>query len=158
MLKLKLQYFDFLMQIAISLEKTLMLEKIEGRKRRGWQRMKWLDGHHWLDGNEFQQALGDGKGQESLVCCSPWCHKETWLSNWTTVRSWNRFLKISNYLKTCSTRIPGAQSASLHTELPQSVLKVNSCNFTGFSLCRGRWEMPLLLFSLWQVFLASPNL
>ena len=43
MLKLKLQYFDHLMQRADSLEKTLMLGKIEGRKRRGQQRMKWLD-------------------------------------------------------------------------------------------------------------------
>ena len=44
MLKLKLQYFGHLMQRADSLEKTLMLEKIEGRRRRGRQRMRWLDG------------------------------------------------------------------------------------------------------------------
>ena len=44
MLKLKLQYFGHLMQIATSLEKTLMLGKIEGKRRRGRQRMKWLDG------------------------------------------------------------------------------------------------------------------
>jgi len=44
MLKLKLQYFSHLMQRAHSLEKTLMLEKIEGRRRRGRQRMRWLDG------------------------------------------------------------------------------------------------------------------
>ena len=44
MLKLKLQYFDHLMRRADSLEKTLMLGKIEGRRRRGRQRMKWLDG------------------------------------------------------------------------------------------------------------------
>ena len=44
MLKLKLQYFGYLMQRADSLEKTLMLGKIEGRRRRGHQRMKWLDG------------------------------------------------------------------------------------------------------------------
>ena len=44
MLKLKLQHFDHLMQRANSLEKTLMLEKIKGRVRRGWQRMRWLDG------------------------------------------------------------------------------------------------------------------
>ena len=43
-LMLKLQYFGHLMRGADSLEKTLMLEKIEGRKRRGWQRMRWLDG------------------------------------------------------------------------------------------------------------------
>ena len=44
MLKLKVQYFDHLMQRAYSLEKTLMLEKIEGGRRRGQQRMGWLDG------------------------------------------------------------------------------------------------------------------
>ena len=44
MLKLKLQYFGHLMQRTVSLEKTLMLRKIEGRRRRGWQRMRWLDG------------------------------------------------------------------------------------------------------------------
>ena len=44
MLKLKLQYFDLLMRRTDSLEKTLMLGKIEGRRRRGRQRMRWLDG------------------------------------------------------------------------------------------------------------------
>ena len=44
MLKLKLQYFGYLMQRADSFEKTLMLGKIEGRRRRGRQRMRWLDG------------------------------------------------------------------------------------------------------------------
>ena len=44
MLKLKLQYFGHLMRRADSLEKTLMLGKIEGRRRRGWQKMRWLDG------------------------------------------------------------------------------------------------------------------
>ena len=49
-LKLKLQYFGHLMQRADSLEKTLMLEKIEGRRRRGRQRMRWLDGiTNWMD-------------------------------------------------------------------------------------------------------------
>ena len=44
MLKLKLQYFDYLMRRADSFQKTLRLGKIEGRRRRGWQRMRWLDG------------------------------------------------------------------------------------------------------------------
>ena len=52
MLKLKLQYFGHLMQRTDPLEKTLMLEKIEGRRRRGQQRMEWL-GHHQLNGHEF---------------------------------------------------------------------------------------------------------
>ena len=48
MLKLKLQYFGHLMRRTDSLEKTLMLGKIEGRNRRGWQRMRWLDGIYWV--------------------------------------------------------------------------------------------------------------
>ena len=73
MLKLKLQYFGHLMQITDSLEKNLMLGKTEARRRRGQQRMRW---HHQLNGHEFEQALRDGEGQESLVCCSPWGPKE----------------------------------------------------------------------------------
>jgi len=50
MLKLKLQYFGHLMQRTNTLEKTLMLGKMEGRRRRGWQRMRWLDGiTNWID-------------------------------------------------------------------------------------------------------------
>ena len=63
MLKLKLQCFGHLMQIANSLEKTLMLGKIESRKRRGQQRMRCLDGFTNLMNIEFEQALGVGDGQ-----------------------------------------------------------------------------------------------
>ena len=73
MLKLKLQYFGHLMRRADSLGKTLMLGKIEGRSRKGWQR--WLDGITG-NGHEFEQTLGAGDGQAGLVCCSPWDHKE----------------------------------------------------------------------------------
>ena len=84
MLKVKLQYFGHLMWRTNSLEKTLMLGKIESR-RRGWQRMRWLDSiTNAMD--EFEQALGVGNGQGCLVCCSPWGRKQLdtteWL-NWT---------------------------------------------------------------------------
>ena len=75
MLKLKLQYFGHLMWRANSLEKTLMLKKIKGRRRRGWQD-EMVGWHHWLNGHEFEQAPGDGEGQGSLACCSPWGRKE----------------------------------------------------------------------------------
>ena len=75
MLKLKLQYFGHQMQKTDSLEKTLMLGKIEGRSRRGRHRMRWLDGIS--NSMEFEQALGIGDGQGSLACCSPWGHKES---------------------------------------------------------------------------------
>ena len=80
MLKLKIQYSDHLMQRADSLEKTLMLGKTEGRRRREQQRMRWLDGI--TDSmNEFQQTLGDGEGQGGLACCGPWGHNETQLGD-----------------------------------------------------------------------------
>ena len=74
MLKLKFRYFGHLMWRTDSLEKTLMLGKIGGRRRRGQQRMRW---HHWLDGHELEQAPGVGDGQGGLACCSPWGHKES---------------------------------------------------------------------------------
>ena len=64
---------------TISLEKTLMLGKIEGQRRRGRQRtedemVRW---HHQLNGHAFEPALGDSEGQGSLACCSPWGRKES---------------------------------------------------------------------------------
>jgi len=74
-LKLKLQSFGHLMQRTDSLEKTLIMGKTEGRRRKGRQRMRWLDGI--TDGCEFEQTPGVGDGQGSLACCSPWGHKES---------------------------------------------------------------------------------
>ena len=59
MLKLKLQYFGHVMQRTDSLEKTLMLGKIEGRRRSGQQRIRWLDGITRLNGHEFGQTQED---------------------------------------------------------------------------------------------------
>ena len=77
MQKLKLQYFGHLIQRADTLENALMLGKIEDRRRRGRQRMRWLGWHHQFNGQEFEQTLGDSEGQGSLVCYSPWDRKES---------------------------------------------------------------------------------
>ena len=72
MLKLKCQYSGHLMRRADSLEKTLMLGGIEGRRKKGMTEDEMVGWHHRLDGHEFEQALGVGDGQGSLACCSPW--------------------------------------------------------------------------------------
>ena len=76
MLKLKLQHFDDLMQRAYSFEKTLMMGKTEGRRRRGLQRIRWLDGIT-NSMNMRLSKLGINEEQGSLVCCSPWDHKKS---------------------------------------------------------------------------------
>ena len=92
MLKLKLQYFGHLMRRADSLEKTLMLGKIGGRRRRGRQRVM-VGWRNQLNGHEFEWTPGVGDGQGGLAGCSPWGRKESdtterlnWLTDWTKIK------------------------------------------------------------------------
>ena len=85
MLKLKLQYFDHLIQRADSSEKTLMLGKIEGRRRRGWQRIRWLDSitdSMDMDLSKLQEIVKDRGAWGAAVYVVE--KSQTWLSDWTT--------------------------------------------------------------------------
>ena len=102
-LKLKLQYFGHLMRRVDSLEKTLMLGKIEGRgegDERGWD--GWMTS--WLNGHGFGWTLGVGDGQGVLGCCGSWGHKEldmTELLNWADWKQLNTHTHIYTYMCVC---------------------------------------------------------
>ena len=86
MLKLKVQFFGHLMWRADSLEKTLMLGKIEGRRRRGWQRIRWFDSitdSMDMDLSKLQKIVKDRRAWRAAVhgVAKSW----TWLSKWTTI-------------------------------------------------------------------------
>ena len=132
MLKLKLQYFGHLMRRADSLEKTLMLGKIEGRRRRGKQD-EIVGWHQRLNGHEFEQTPGDSEGQGSLACCSPWGHRvgHDWVTEWwrtAIVIYKNIYLELLKPLEFPVLRVTKVSLKNLEL--------VDSCNWK----CRGELQ------------------
>ena len=100
MLKMKLQHFGHLMQRVRSLEKDPDAGKDRRQKEKRAAEDKMVRLHHWLNRHESEQTLGDGEGQGSQVCCSPWNCSQIQLSYWTT--PWSRSIFQTTWLPSVS--------------------------------------------------------
>ena len=94
---IKNKYFGHLMQRAKSLEKTLMLGKMEGKEEKGVTEDEMVGWQHWLNGHEFEQTLRDSEGQGGLACCSPWSYKvgQVWASEQKQEQRGGEFPSVS---------------------------------------------------------------
>ena len=148
MLKLKLQYFGHLMWRVDSLEKTLMLEGIGGRRRRGWQRMRWLDDIT----NSIDMGLGGlwelVKDREAWPAAAHGIAKiRTWLSDWTELISINFIAAAAKLHQSCPTLCDPIDSSPPGSPIP-GILQARTLEWVAISFSNAwNWKVKVKLIS-----------
>ena len=137
MLRLKLQHSGHLMWRTDSMEKTLMLGKIEGRRRR--ERQDEMVGWHYrLKGHESEQAPGVVDGQGSLACCSPWGRKELNMTerlNWTELMSIESVMTSNHVILCCFLLLLPLIFPCIRVFSNEWVLHIRWPKYWSFSFC-----------------------